>query len=55
MLKEKIRRIEAVAVDTVITSDAGCIMHMAGGLQRQGKPIQVLHLAQVLGSGRDKA
>jgi L-lactate dehydrogenase complex protein LldE len=54
MLKEKIRRIEAVAVDTVITSDAGCIMHMAGGLQRQGKPIQVLHLAQVLGSGREK-
>lgn len=51
MLDEKIRRIEAVGVDAVITSDAGCIMHMAGGLERRGKPIKVLHLAQVL-SGR---
>ena len=51
MLNEKIRRIEAVGVDTVITSDAGCIMHMNGGLQRQGKPIRTLHYAQIL-SGR---
>jgi len=51
MLDEKIRRIEAVSVDAVITSDAGCIMHMAGGLQRQERPIPVYHLAQVL-SGR---
>lgn len=48
MLDEKIRRIEAVGVDTVISSDMGCLMHMAGGLQRQGKPIRTFHYAQVL-------
>lgn len=53
MLDEKIRHIEASNVDTVITSDAGCIIHMAGGLQRQGKPIKVLHFAQVLSGYRE--
>jgi L-lactate dehydrogenase complex protein LldE len=48
MLNEKIRRIEATSAEAVITSDAGCILHIAGGLQRQGKPIRVYHLAQVL-------
>lgn len=48
MLNEKIRRIETAKVDTVITSDGGCIMHMNGGLQRQNKPIRVLHYAQIL-------
>ncbi|RMH00403.1 MAG: (Fe-S)-binding protein [Chloroflexi bacterium] len=51
MLAEKLRRIQAVAPDAVVTTDPGCIMHMAGGLQRLGQPIQVLHLAQVI-SGR---
>lgn len=48
MLNEKIRRIEAIGVDTVITSDGGCIMHMNGGLQRQNKPIRVFHYTQIL-------
>jgi L-lactate dehydrogenase complex protein LldE len=48
MLNEKIRRIEAVDVDTVITSDGGCILHMNGGLQRQNKPIRVCHYTEIL-------
>jgi len=48
MLNEKIRRIEAAGVTAVITSDAGCLLHMAGGLQRQEKGIEVIHLAQLL-------
>ena len=48
MLNEKIRRIEAAGVDTVITGDAGCIMHMNGGLRRQNKPIHVYHYTQIL-------
>lgn len=48
MLNEKIRRIEMADVDTVITSDAGCMMHMNGGLQRQKKPIRVYHYTQIL-------
>ncbi|MSP12601.1 MAG: (Fe-S)-binding protein [Chloroflexi bacterium] len=48
MLNEKLRRIMATGVDTVVTSDAGCIMHMAGGASRQGKPLRFLHLARIL-------
>jgi L-lactate dehydrogenase complex protein LldE len=48
MLAEKTRRIEATGVETVITGDAGCLMHLNGGLRRQGKCVRVLHLAQVL-------
>ncbi len=48
MLDEKLRRIKATGVNTVITTDAGCIMHMAGGLRQRGETVQVLHLARVL-------
>ncbi|OGO40578.1 MAG: hypothetical protein A2Z04_08555 [Chloroflexi bacterium RBG_16_57_9] len=48
MLDEKIRRIKATGVNTVVTTDAGCIMHLAGGLKKRGEAMQVLHLARVL-------
>ncbi len=48
MLNEKIRRIEAAGVTAVISSDTGCLLHLAGGLQRQGKAIELIHLAQLL-------
>jgi len=48
MLDEKIRRIKATGVNTVVTTDAGCIMHLAGGLKQRGEAVQVLHLARML-------
>lgn len=48
MLDDKISRIRATEASTVVTTDAGCIMHIAGGLRRQRQPVQVLHLATIL-------
>jgi Fe-S oxidoreductase len=49
MLGEKLRRLAAVDVDAVVTSDGGCMLHLHGGMARQGitgKPMR--HLAQVV-------
>jgi L-lactate dehydrogenase complex protein LldE len=48
MLKRKIANIEATKANTVVVCDTGCLMHIAGGLHRMGKPIKVMHIAEIL-------
>ena len=47
-LKRKISNLEATQSPTLVVTDAGCLMHIAGGLNRQGKSQRVLHIAEVL-------
>lgn len=47
-LKRKISSLEKSASPTLVTADTGCLMHIAGGLHRQGKPQRVVHIAEVL-------
>ena len=48
MLDEKLDNLEATGAKTLVAGDAGCIMHMAGGLRRRGSPVRVAHLAEYL-------
>lgn len=48
MLDEKLDNVEATGAKTLVAGDAGCIMHMAGGLRRRGSPVRVTHLAEYL-------
>ena len=48
MLDEKLDNVEATGAETLVAGDAGCIMHMAGGLRRRGSPVRVAHLAEYL-------
>jgi L-lactate dehydrogenase complex protein LldE len=48
MVQDKAAFIEKSGADTVIATDAGCLMNIAGCLRRQGSKIRALHLAQVL-------
>ena len=48
MVRDKASFIEKTGVDTVVATDAGCLMNIAGCLRRQGSRIKTLHLAQVL-------
>ena len=48
MLDEKLDNVEATGAKTLVAGDAGCIMHMAGGLRRRGSAIRVAHLVQFL-------
>ncbi len=50
MLKRKIANLETSGSPTLVLADTGCRMHIAGGLHRQGKPQQVLHIAEILNS-----
>lgn len=50
MLTKKIENLEKSQSPTLVIPDAGCLMHIAGGLHRQGKSQRAVHLAEVLAS-----
>ena len=47
-LKRKISNLEASQSPTLVVTDAGCLMHIVGGLNRQKKSQRVMHIAEVL-------
>ncbi len=47
-LKRKITNLEATGAPTLVVADTGCLMHIQGGLKRQGKGQRVVHIAEVL-------
>ena len=53
MLEKKLKHIQATGADTLIAGDLGCLMNMAGKLKREGSPVKVRHIAEVLAG--DKA
>ena len=48
MLQDKIDDIRASGADTVLACDSSCLMHIAGGLEKQAVPVRAMHLAQLL-------
>ena len=51
MAEQKILNVEATKADYIISTDLSCLMHMEGYIQKEGKKIKVMHLADVLASG----
>ncbi|MFN8413912.1 MAG: (Fe-S)-binding protein [Anaerolineales bacterium] len=49
-LKRKIGNLETTQAPTLVVTDAGCLMHIAGGLNRQKKSQRVVHIAEILNS-----
>lgn len=47
-LKRKINNLEFTQAPTLIVTDAGCLMHIAGGLNREKKKQRVVHIAEIL-------
>ena len=48
MLKRKIGNLEKTESPTLVVADAGCLMHIQGGLKRQKKNQKVVHIAEIL-------
>ncbi|MBE2898371.1 (Fe-S)-binding protein [Pasteurellaceae bacterium 20609_3] len=48
MVKEKAAHIEAVQPDYLIGADVSCLINIGGRLHREGSPIKVMHIAEVL-------
>jgi L-lactate dehydrogenase complex protein LldE len=48
MVQDKCQCILTSGADAVVSTDTGCLMNIGGRLRRLGKPIEVLHLAEML-------
>jgi len=54
MVETKIQQVIETGAETLLAGDLGCLLNMAGKLQRQGAGIQVRHVAEVLAGMTDK-
>ena len=50
MLQKKIASLKRSGADTLVSCDAGCLLHIAGRLRRLGESIRIMHLAELLTS-----
>ncbi|WP_075981132.1 (Fe-S)-binding protein [Bacillus massilinigeriensis] len=50
IVDEKIQHIEETEAEYLIGADTGCLMNIGGRVERKGKPIKVMHIAEVLNS-----
>ena len=48
MVSDKTRDIVATGAGTVLAGDLGCLLNIAGRLQREGHAVKVRHVAEVL-------
>jgi L-lactate dehydrogenase complex protein LldE len=55
MVGEKTADIAATGADTLLAGDLGCLMNMAGKLQREGRAVKVRHVAEVLAGMGNRA
>ena len=53
MVENKCRSVVDSGADTLLAGDMGCLMNMAGKLQRDGASIRVRHVAEVLAGMAD--
>jgi L-lactate dehydrogenase complex protein LldE len=54
IVSKKADHIAASGADTVLAGDLGCLMNMAGKLQRAGYPVRARHVAEVLAGMTDQ-
>jgi L-lactate dehydrogenase complex protein LldE len=48
MMENKVRDIVASGADTVVMCEPGCLMNIAGGLQKAGSTIRAMHIVDLL-------
>lgn len=54
IVEEKARNIAESGASTLLAGDLGCLMNMAGKLQREGRPVHTRHVAEVLAGMTDE-
>lgn len=48
MADAKVRAVEASGAEVLVAADTGCLLQIGGRLSRLGRPVRVMHLAQLL-------
>ncbi|MGZ4031051.1 MAG: (Fe-S)-binding protein, partial [Tumebacillaceae bacterium] len=51
MVEEKVQHVRETKAEVLVGLDMGCLMNIAGCLQVEGKPVRVMHLAELLYEG----
>lgn len=51
MVDEKARHVVETEAEVLVGTDAGCLMNIGGRLRRMGRPVRVMHLAELLWEG----
>lgn len=54
MADDKIKDASATGADTLLGADLGCLLHLAGRMERDGKTMRVRHVAEVLAGMSDE-
>jgi L-lactate dehydrogenase complex protein LldE len=54
IVKRKTEAITASGAETLLAGDLGCLMNMAGKLQREGRTVKTRHVAEVLAGMADE-
>ena len=54
MVDDKIAHIQASGATTVLGGDLGCLLNIAGRIQRRGLPLRVMHTAEMLAGMGDQ-
>jgi L-lactate dehydrogenase complex protein LldE len=55
MGRDKVDAILSTGAEVLTASDTSCLMHLGGLLSRQGSPLRVMHLAEILATTKDTA
>ncbi|MBS0275345.1 MAG: (Fe-S)-binding protein [Proteobacteria bacterium] len=55
MADDKIADIRSTGADLLVGPDLGCLLHLAGRMERQSYPVKVRHIAEVLADMHDPA
>jgi L-lactate dehydrogenase complex protein LldE len=55
MVTDKAKAVAGTGADTLLAGDMGCLLNMAGRLAREGAPVKVRHVAEVLAGMTDEA
>jgi L-lactate dehydrogenase complex protein LldE len=51
MVSEKSDHVLETEAEVLVGLDMGCLMNIAGNLSYRGKPVKVMHLAELLAEG----
>jgi L-lactate dehydrogenase complex protein LldE len=54
MADDKIRDAQSTGADLLLGADLGCLLHLAGRMERAGTPMRVRHVAEVLAGMSDE-
>jgi len=54
MMEDKVRHIEASGAEVVVVGEPGCLMNIAGGLNKVGSRVRAMHLIEVLAAGGER-